>query len=121
MALPMANVMVPSLERNEYMYELREIADNIVRERCKHVEVNLGLDTGLADSGKVADAVDVDEPVVEPTVADDSPSQHGDVQVGPAFHIPMTQDKTLLDLPNQLDFDWQESASQGPRIAPSRA
>ena len=113
--------MVPSLERSEYMYELREIGDNIARERCKQAEVNLGLDTGVADGCKVADAADVVEPGVAPTVTDDSPSQREDVDVGPAFHIPMTQEKTLGDLPSQLDFDWQESESQGPRIATSSA
>ena len=102
--------MVPSLERSEYMYELREIAANIVMERCKHGEVSLGLDAGHVDNGKVADVTDD----VEPHGADVSPSQHEDVQVGPAFHIPMTQEKTLHDLPSQLDIDWQESASQGP-------
>ena len=113
--------MVPTLERSEYMYELREIADNIVRERCKHAEVNLGLCTGTASSSKVAEATDVVKPLVEPHSADDSPSDHGDAHVGPAFHIPMTQEKTLLDLPSQCDFDWQESASQGPSIAPATA
>ena len=113
--------MVPSLERSEYMYELREIASNISRELCKHAEVDLGLDRGGADSCKVSDApVDV-EPPEEPHAADNSPSQPGDVEVGPAFHIPMTQEKTLLDLPSQLDFDWQEQASQGPSIAPATA
>lgn len=113
--------MVPSLERGEYMYELREIASNISRELCKHAEVDLGLDRGGPDSCKVADApVDV-EPPVEPHAAEDSPSHPGDVEVGPAFHIPMTQEKTLLDLPSQLDFDWQEQASQGPGIAPAIA
>ena len=33
----------------------------------------------------------------------------------------MTQEKTLLELPSQLDFDWQESATQGPSIAPPAA
>ena len=34
-----------------------------------------------------------------------SPSTHGDAQVGPAFHIPMTQERNVQDLPSQLDFD----------------
>jgi hypothetical protein len=117
----MADVMVPSLDRSEYMYELREIAANISRELCKHAEVDLGLHTGGADSCKVPDATDGAETPVEPRVADDSPSQPADVHVGPAFHIPMTQEKTLLDLPSQLDFEWQESASQGAGIAPNTA
>ena len=113
--------MVPSLECTEYMYKLQEIANNIVRECCKHAEVHLPTHTGGVDSCKVLDASDDVEPPVEPHGADDSPSQHGDMHVGPAFHIPMTQEKTLLDLPNQLDFDWQESKSHGPSIAPATA
>ena len=113
--------MVPSLEQPEYMYELRNIADNIVRERCKHSEVQPPTHTACVASYKVADVSEGVEEPVESQVPDGSPSTHGDGHVGPAFHIPMTQEKTLLELPSQLDFDWQESATQGPSIAPAAA
>lgn len=32
--------MVPSRERTEYMYELRNIAENIVRERLEHLDLH---------------------------------------------------------------------------------
>jgi len=37
--------------------------------------------------------------------------------LGPAFHIPMTQDKTLEDLPSQIDFEWQDSVCPLPTPA----
>ena len=43
----MADVMVPSVECSEYMDELRNIADNIVRERLEHSEVHPSADLGL--------------------------------------------------------------------------
>jgi hypothetical protein len=39
--------------------------------------------------------------------------------LGPAFNIPMTQDKTLEELPNQIDFEWQDSLS--PKLIPALA
>lgn len=119
--MPIPDVMVPLLEQPEYMYELRNIADNIVRERCKHSEVQPPTHIACVASYKVADVSEGVEEPVESQVPDGSPSTHGDGHVGPAFHIPMTQEKTLLELPSQLDFDWQEQASQGPSIAPATA
>lgn len=94
-----ANVMVPSLERSEYMDELRNLADNIVKERLGHSEVHLPAHSALptdASSCEVASTrpqtptnvgtsatafvSEVVHPSVEPGVSD----------VGPAFHIPMT-------------------------------
>lgn len=119
----MADAMVPSLERSEYMDELRNIADNIVKERLEHSEVRpvaqSVLPTDASDSevastrpqtptnvGTSATACvsEVVQPSVEPLAAD----------VGPAFHIPMTQVSSLEDLPNQLDFEWQDSVSANP-------
>ena len=109
--------MVPSLERPEYMYELRNIADNIMRERCKHSELHsdshFRIHTDAGPSYKVPE----DEEYVDPAPAKDVPSQGKDSHVGPAFHIPMTQDKSLEGLPSQLDFDWQDSATPGPMSA----
>jgi hypothetical protein len=114
--------MVPSLELPEYMYELRNIADNIVRERCKnselHSEVHFtthseATHTEVGPSYKVAE--DVED--MEAGPVQDSSSQAKDSHVGPAFHIPMTQDKSLHDLPSQLDFDWQDSATPLPMSA----
>ena len=92
--------MVPPLERSEYMYELRNMANNIVRERCEHWEVQPPGQSGH----ECEDRVDVHQPI---------PESVGNVAMpgGPAFHIPMTQDKTLEELPSQLDFDWQDSVS----------
>lgn len=51
-------MMVPPLERSEYMYELRNIADNIVRERLEHSEVHPPVHNGpeTFDSGKVQES-----------------------------------------------------------------
>ena len=93
------DVMVPLLERSEYMDELRNIANNIVRERLEHSEVHppshseLPTDasscevaqsrpqtpTNIGTSAKASGSEDV-QPSAEPHSA----------HVGPAFHIPMT-------------------------------
>ena len=55
----------------------------------------------ICNLGKSQASKDV-QPPVEPHSKDDaakSPSTHGDMHVGPAFHIPMTQGRTLQDLP----------------------
>ena len=101
--------MVPSLERTEYMYELHGIAENIVIERCKHSEVRPNTHTGGGASHKEADGEQDAQPPKEPHTTLDSPPAPGDVPVEPVFHIAMTQEKTLQELPNQLDFDWTES------------
>lgn len=49
--------------------------------------------------------------------AEHSVFTHVDVHVGPAWHILRIQDKTLQDLPSQLELDWQDSVS--PRPNPS--
>ena len=116
--------MVPSLERPEYMYELRQIADNIVKERCKHSELHSDpqfvTHTEGGPSYKVAEGSEFIESPAD-VAPKDSPSQPGDSHVGPAFHIPMTQEKSLQDLPSQLDFDWQESATPCPSTAATTA
>lgn len=89
--------MVPPVEGNAYMYELRNIAENIVRERCEYLEVVPPSQSGPRCGDRV----------------------QGDRPVGPAFHIPMTQDKTLEELPSQLEFDWQDSVS--PKNTPTGA
>ena len=115
--------MVPSLERSEYMDELRNIADNIVRERLEHSEVHAPSHSGLpavASSCEVAQSrpptpFDVGTSAKAAASHDVQPSAEKLVgDAGPAFHIPMTQDKSLEDLPSQLDFDWQESQSPNP-------
>ena len=113
--------MVPSLERTEYMLELRGIADNIVRERLEHSEVHPLTHSGPAaddSSCEVAQShpespTHIGTSVETHSVVDGKESQRmpGDVDVEPAFHIPMTQAKSLEDLPSQLDFDWQDSVS----------
>jgi hypothetical protein len=80
---PLADVMVPSLERTEYMYELHNIAKNIVKERCKHSEVHPPTHTGGIESHKVADASEDVQPPVDPHRADDSPSILQTCMLGP--------------------------------------
>ena len=51
-------------------------------------------------------------------MANDPPS--ADVgPVGPAWHIPMTQERTLQDLPSQLELDWQDSVPSTPTASPA--
>lgn len=102
--------MVPKLENPEYMYELRSVADNIVRERWMHSEVHAPTRTEGVESYKVPDGSDGVQPPLVAHPANDEDSIH----VGPAFNIPMTQEKSLEDLPSQLDFDWQDSVPPGP-------
>ena len=45
---------------------------------------------------------------------EDADSRDVGVHVGPAWIIPMTQTKSLEDLPSQLDMDWQDSVSLTP-------
>ena len=102
----MADFMVPPLERSEYLYELRNVAENVVRERCEHSEAH---PRGLSGHGPVECG--------EESVPESSPNMS--TPLGPAFHIPMTQDKSLEDLPSQIDFEWHDSVS--PNIAPALA
>lgn len=113
--------MVPSLERADLLYELRNIAENIVNERCKHSAVHVPTQPECVKPSKVSD---VEEDVHRPLAANPatvSPPEPNDHNVGPAFHIPMTQEKSLEDLPSQLDFDWQESVTPGPSVTPATA
>ena len=92
--------MVPPVERSAYMYELRNIAENIVRERCEHSEVQPPTRTMHVTK----------EPV------------DGEQPVEPVFNIPMTQGSTLEELPSQMDFDWQDSVSdKGTPVVPEAA
>lgn len=100
--------MVPPTERSEYLMELRNVVDNMVRERCDNSELH-----PVAQSG--------DEPLQRADVTESFPEGSGNLgtPVGPAFEIPMTQDKTLEELPSQIDFEWQDSVS--PSLAPALA
>jgi hypothetical protein len=113
--------MVPSLERTEYMYELHGIAENIVFERCKHSEVRPNTHSGGGESSKEADCSQDVQPPKGPLTGVDSPPVPGHVHVEPVFHIPMTQDKTLQELPSQLDFEWTESPTPAPSSGPATA
>ena len=48
-------------------------------------------------------------------VADEDASMN----VGPAWVIPMTQEKSLAELPSQLDVDWQDQVPLTPAPAPA--
>ena len=91
--------MVPPVERSAYMYELHNIAENIARERCELSEV---------------------QPPVQ-SVHECHDRKAEDQPVGLAFDIPMTQVPTLEELPSQLDFDWQDSASPKDAVAVQEA
>jgi hypothetical protein len=127
--------MVPPPEPTEYLYELRAIAENISKERGHHSELHPEVanlyEAYIVDSQvQVTNASNADIPeaaeVVQPRVDPDS-IQNGEeaagrdagVQAGPAWEIPMTQAKSLEDLPSQLDLEWQDSASLTPN--PSHA
>ena len=58
-------------------------------------------DVGTSATAFVSEVV---QPSVEPRAAD----------VGPTFHIPMSQVSSLEDLHSQLDFEWQDSVSVNP-------
>lgn len=103
--------MVPNLERDEFMYEPHQIADNIVMERCKHSEVQGRSVGGVAESSKDAAGLQDEQPPNRPPLEGDSPSILKELHVEPVIHIPMTQEKSLQELPSQLDFDWTESAT----------
>lgn len=130
------DVMVPSLERAEYLDELRNIADNVVRERLEHSEVHPLAHTGpLTDASSCEMAQSHSQtptnigtsakdgglegvgPCFETHVSDvteDAQCVQRHVDVRPAFDIPMTQAKSLEELPSQLEFDWQDSTPSIP-------
>lgn len=70
-----------------------------------HSEVTMPSRTEGVECYKGPDVLDTLETpqVAHPANVEDS------MHVGPAFHIPMTQEKSLHDLPSQLDFDFQDS------------
>lgn len=126
----LAEVMVPPMERSECIWELCNIAENIVRERLEHSEVHppargdpdiserADLQQSCRESSGLlgnAEASEVEQPPPQSTcVSIDSPCTP---EAMPAFVIPMTQEKTLEDLPSQMDFDWQDSVSPNPTPA----
>lgn len=132
--------MVTPLAPTEYLYELRAIAENITRERCQDADVHKPQTTLLEEDihhceqqvtnattantscdPSIREASEVVRPLVEPKskhMANDPPS--ADVgPVGPAWHIPMTQERTLQDLPSQLELDWQDSVPSTPTASPA--
>jgi hypothetical protein len=115
----LADLLVTPLERQEYMYELRNIAENIVRERCEYSEVQPAVEIEHECEESVPECAE-SVPQCAESVPQDAktvgvqhavPENVGNAAepLGPAFHIPMTQGKTLEDLPSQMDFDWQDT------------
>lgn len=111
--------MVPSLERTERMEELRNVADNMVREQLEHAEVvplahnrprtdNSSCDMAQTPSDK-GHSVTAAGSEAHSGVVEESQRKHVEVDVGPAFLIPMTQAKSLEELPSKLDVDCQNS------------
>ena len=121
----MADVMVPSLERTERMEELRNVADNIVRERSEHAEVvpvghsRPRTDNSFSDMAQtdIGQSVTAAASEAQSDVAEESQRARVEVDVGPALQIPMTQAKSLEELPSQLVFDWQNSEEPNPTPA----
>lgn len=109
--------MVPPVERSEYLCELRNIADNIVRDQWEHSELH---QPGPPVADRV-EHVEVQDPADHVEVQPSLPESTANLAtpVGPAFNIPMTQDKTLEGLPSQIDFQWQYSLS--PILTPAPA
>jgi hypothetical protein len=131
-------VLVPLREPTEFLYDLRALAENISRERCTQwdphppravhreldvVEVEVEATTAStpavevtgSDTPKVAQ---VTPPAVETeseSRVTNSPSTDAGFNVGPAWHIPMTQ--ALAELPSQLDVDWPDSVTPTPTPA----
>lgn len=126
--------MVPSLDRTEFMDEIRSVADNMVRGTLEQAEMH-----PIAHSTPTADVTSCDEAQLTPpspastgthgkaggreddagnSPSAQAPSAHGVDPVGPAFHIPMTQSKSLEELPSQLDFEWQDAVS--PNSTPAQ-
>jgi hypothetical protein len=126
-----ADLLVPPHYPTEYLFELRCVAENISRERGLHSEVHPPASTlvpqqapqcepqvtdaiasdGICNVG-TSEASGVEQPAVDPESkenAGNAPSSGADAHIGPAWlNIPMTQEKSLQDLPSQLDLDWQD-------------
>ena len=119
--------MVPPPKPTEFFYELRAVAENISRERCEQVEVHPPqaahheVDIHVTDmevtnasnsenvcNSSIPQAAEVAQPSVEPE------SRDVGVHAGPAWHIPMTQERSLQDLPSQMDLDWQDPLTPTP-------
>lgn len=94
--------MVPSLEQPEYMLELRNVAENIVRERCTHSEVHAPTCTEGVESYKVPDGSDgAQHPLAAHPVTDED-----SIHVGAAIDLPpgpCTSTATARNLVEELD------------------
>lgn len=102
----MPELMVPPVEPSEYLEELRNHAETVSRERMEQSELH---PPGLSGH----------EPVECSEEQESFPEGPGNLgtPLGPAFHIPMTQDRTLEELPSQIDIEWQDSVSPLPASA----
>lgn len=93
--------MVPPLERTDYMYELRNIAENIVRERLDHFsvqhpvhsfqrgEVQVSFHENEDMAGNASASEDPQPPPHEHAPIDFSSTPGGSQDI-PAYHIQMT-------------------------------
>jgi hypothetical protein len=127
-------VLVPVREPYEFVCDLRALAENISRERCiqwdphppkaVHREVDVAevdVEVTIASTPEVEAIASTPKPAqVTPPAGEtmsevrvtNSPSTDAGVNVGPAWHIPMTQ--ALQELPSQLDVDWPDSVALTP-------
>ena len=109
--------MVSPQEPTEYLYKLRAIAKNIIKEHCEHSEVHPPEPThhkadvhhceveatNTSNSDNICklsmpQASEVVQRSVEPQSQDDAkdtPSTHVDMHAGSAWYIPMTQERSL--------------------------
>ena len=110
------------------MYELRNIAENIVRERLDHFsvqhpvhsfqrgEVQVSFHENEDMAGNASASEDPQPPPHEHAPIDFSSTPGGSQDI-PAYHIQMTQKRFLEALPSQVDFDWSSSPIPTPAVA----
>ena len=133
--------MLPPPEPTEFLYDLRSVAENIGSMRCSQSEVHPPecqqpevvahvTEVEVTDASNSNNVCALGTPQVadsvQPLVELDSrqnvpkpPSIDAGVNDGPAWVIPMTQERSLHDLPSQMDLDWQEPLTATP--TPSHA
>ena len=110
------------------MYELRALSENVVREHGETLEVHPPTPiqneaamhgckveatntTNVGNTSKTYVVKDLQLLMETQSNAEHSVSMHAYVHVGSAWYILMIQDKTLQDLPSQVELDWQDSVS----------
>ena len=132
----LADDMLPPPEPTEFLYEIRVVAENIGTLRCSQSEVHPPECqqpevvahvpdvevTNASNSNNVCtlgtpQAAESAETLVERNSVQNmlkSPSTDPGVNDAHAWVIPMTQERSLHDLPSQMELDWQDSVTTTP-------